>query len=352
MEQIKDDGYNIIGGKMNRTIKKYELDLEQIEASKASGGAIYTIPENIWETYGWIAEEKLDGTRLKMHITPEGNRFDTRRISDKTQKFMERTNNFPHLRDLELVEFKGTILDGEGIAPVKIDTMGATQSIVGASPEHAWERQQDIGWIKYRTFDLIKYQGKDARAIPFRERRIILEDIVKKIRLKYPDTTIEILVQRTKNMKKFYELEIGMGKEGIMLKNLDGLYGDIHSLLKVKKHTRLTMIVTGFKDGAGKHKGKVGSVGIGFYGEKQLTYAGGLSDVLRQDMQDNPNEYLGKTIEIECQEFTKTGALRHPRVVGTNDKRNSQDIEQEKLRIFRLDKNPEDCKRSQEIKIR
>ena len=70
---------------MNKTIKRFELDLEQIETSRASGGAIYTIPEDIWEKDGWIAEQKLDGTRLKMHITPEGNRFDTRRISDKTQ---------------------------------------------------------------------------------------------------------------------------------------------------------------------------------------------------------------------------------------------------------------------------
>jgi len=337
--------------KMNKTIKEFKLDLEQIETSEANGGAIYTIPEKVWNESRWIAELKLDGTRLKFHITPEGNRFDTRRVSDKTKKFMERTNNFPHLRDLDLSEFEGTVLDGEGLAPVETDTMGATQSIVGASPEHAWERQEEIGLIRYKVFDIIKYKGKDCRGDSFGQRRTLLNSLIADIKRKYPDSAIDILRQVTTNKMELYKDIIGNGGEGIMLKSLDAIYGDIHGMLKVKKHIRLTMIITGFKPGAGKHKGKVGSVGIGFYGEEQLTYAGGLSDVLRQDMQDNPNDYLGQTIEIETQEFTRTGALRHPRVVGSQEGRTSDNIETEKARIFRLDKRPEDCKRNQNIKV-
>jgi ATP-dependent DNA ligase len=265
---------------------------------------------------------------------------------------MERTNNFPHLRDLPLFErFGDTILDGEGIAPVEENTMGETQSMVGASPEHSWERQEEIGLLKYRAFDILKYRGRDLRGMPFEKRRIILESITAEIKEFHPDTTIEILEQVIADKKKFYEGEIAIGREGIMLKDLDAVYGDIHGLIKVKKHIRLTMIITGFKPGAGKHLGKVGSVGIGFFGEKQLTFAGGLSDVLRQDMQDNPKNYLGQVIEIETQEFTTTGSLRHPRVVGTSENRDSGDIQREKERIFRTDKRPEDCGRNQNIKV-
>jgi len=338
---------------MNRTIKTFTKELEQIETSEASGGAIYTIPENVWNDKNWIAEPKLDGTRLKFHITSEGNRLDTRRISEKTNKFMERTNNFPHLRDLPLEWLEGTVLDGEGIAPVEKDTMGATQSMVGAGPEHSWEIQDRIGLLNYMAFDIIKYKGEDLRSLPFKQRRLTLNMAIKQIqnRMKEHLGTVQILEQIKDNKREFYEKRIAKGMEGIMLKHLDGIYGNIHGMLKVKKHIRLTMIITGFKPGAGKHKGKVGSVGIGFYGEEQLTYAGGLSDILRQDMQDNPKDYLGKVIEIECQEFTTTESLRHPRVVGTSEGRDSEDLQTEKLRIFRPDKAPEKCGRNQEVKI-
>jgi hypothetical protein len=113
------------------------------------------------------------------------------------------------------------------------------------------------------------------------------------------------------------------------------------------------MIITGFKDGAGKHLGKVGSLGIGFYKEPQLTFAGGLSDSLRQDMKDHPEEYLGKIVEIEALEMTKTGSLRHPRVIGTSeDDRDSLNIITERMRIFRTDKKLGACLRTQNSEVR
>jgi len=304
---------------MNRTIKEFKLELEQIETSKANGGKVEEVKPECWTDDNWVAELKLDGTRLKMHITSEGNRFDTRRISEKSGVFMERTNNFPHLRDLDLPEFEGTVLDGEGIANVKTDTMGATQSIVGSSPEKAWDRQDELGLIQYWVFDIIKFKGDNLTTTPYEFRHRILEQVVKIITDKYPECGIKIVQQHEKDKKEFYQQVIGDGGEGIMLKDLRSTYGDRKGLIKCKKFERLSMIICGFKAGAGKYTGGVGSIQVKFYGEEPLTYASGLSDEQRWDMTKNPDKYLGRVVELEIQEKTKTGSLRHPRMIDLRD---------------------------------
>ena len=101
-----------------------------------------------------------------------------------------------------------------------------------------------------------------------------------------------------------------------MLKDMNDTYYDTQKMYKCKKSERWTMIVTGFKAGNGKYAGLVGSLEIGFYDPElkkatPLTFAGGLSDEQRRGAKENPNNWLGKTVEIEAQEKTKTGALRH-----------------------------------------
>ena len=53
-------------------IIKYKDELEQIKPAKASGGKIDVIKPDRWTNGNWIAETKLDGVRLLMHMTREG----------------------------------------------------------------------------------------------------------------------------------------------------------------------------------------------------------------------------------------------------------------------------------------
>jgi len=314
---------------MENKLKEFKTEPQQIETSKALGGRIKDVPVEAWnDNNHWIAEKKLDGTRLKMEINHEGNRFTTRRISEKTGKYMDRTNNFPHLRDLELPELEGTIIDGEGFAPSH--SFNDTASIIGSGPEKSWERQKEKGKLEYWVFDIIKLKGKDLTKIPYRDRHIVLVNVVKEIRKKYPDVPIFISGWTTINKVKYYHDIVAEDGEGIMLKNLNSTYYDRHGMYKVKRFERFTMIITGFKDGDGKYKGAVGSIGVGFYGEEQLTYASGLSDEQRWGIAKNKEKYLGRVVEIECERLTITGSLRHPRFVG-----------------FRVDKSKEDCTRNQ-----
>jgi len=312
---------------MNKTIKYFNQYLPQYEPSGASGGKVTMVKPECWvDDNEYVAERKLDGTRLKMHITNEGNRFDTRRVSKKTELFMERTNNIPHLRDLYRNDLEGTVLDGEGLAySMKFKD---TQSIIGSSPEKAWAKQETLGLLGFHAFDILFYQGLDLRDRPYKERHTALELVVRELNSEY----VKICDWIVRNKKTYYECMIEEGDEGIMLKNLNSIYGDKKGLIKAKRTERWTMIVTGFKPGAGKYEGAVGSLKVSFYGDcaDKFTYASGLDDAQRWDAIKNPQNWLGRVVEIEAQELTHTGSLRHPRFID-----------------FRIDKVKEDCGRNQ-----
>ena len=316
-------------------IIKYKDELEQIKPSKASGGKIDAIKPDRWTNGNWIAETKLDGVRLLMHMTREGNRLTTRRISKKTNKYMERSNNVPHLRDLNMAGYEGTVIDGEGIAPVKKRTMKATQSIIGSSPEVAWEKQKKIGLLNYVVFDILRHKGKDVTKLPYRERRELLKVVLDGLKLKNGETRITLSEHYTEGKRELYEKIIHSGGEGIMLKNMNAAYYDSHFMEKVKKSIRWTMIISGYKPGKGKNKGKVGSIGVVFYRKTLIVYAGGMDDETRDQITAQQKDYIGVVVEIEGQELTEDGSVRHPRFID-----------------FRIDKNPEDATIDQNVIIR
>ena len=309
---------------MNKIIKEFKNKPMQMHASKATGGRIPDVPKEAWEDNGrWVAEKKLDGTRLKWEFTNEGNRFTTRRISEKSNEFMDRTNNFPHLRDLVIPELEGTVIDGEALAPT--GSFNNTASIVGSSPEKSWLRQEEFGWLEFHTFDILIYKGEDIRDMPYWQRHKILKDVLKILRGCFPNVPIFLSEQTSVNKLQYYHDTVANNEEGIMLKNLDGKYYDTRWMYKVKRFERVSMIITGFKDGDGKYKGAVGSIGVGFFEEGQLTYASGLSDEDRWGYEKRKEEELGNIVEVEFERYTITGSLRNPRFKGPRPDKVAQD---------------------------
>jgi ATP-dependent DNA ligase len=70
---------------------------------------------------------------------------------------------------------------------------------------------------------------------------------------------------------------------------------------------------------------------LGLYKDGKLVEVGkvasGLTDAMRKDMSENPDNYIGHVVEVEAMSTTKDGALRHPVFVRMRD-----------------DKIPEDCR--------
>jgi hypothetical protein len=122
--------------------------------------------------------------------------------------------------------------------------------------------------------------------------------------------------------------------EGWVFKN-----GNFGSEAKWKPIKTMDVIVTGYKDGRGKHLGLVGSLKCSVHGPDGLVpvaNAGGMNDLERATISDDCNEYLGRVCEVKYQYVGSKGKLRHPRFVRWRDDKpaefcfTNQDLELER----------------------
>lgn len=90
------------------------------------------------------------------------------------------------------------------------------------------------------------------------------------------------------------------GGEGVMLNSSIGKYEIKRSkeLLKVKHTEERTLEVVDILEGTGKFEGMMGALVVDYNGNK-LGVGSGFTDAQRQAIWDNPDKYLGRSIEID-----------------------------------------------------
>ncbi len=297
----------------------------QIEMSKCHN----RIKDEYWnDDNDWIAETKLDGSRYLWHIENDRNYLTSRRISVKTGKYVEKSDCMPHLRDLKLVyNNSGIILDGEIMAPNSWEKISSSvTSIVGSLPERAIELQEEFGYLEYHIFDILYENNIDCREYPLHLRKNILEEFYKENYLS-GNPNIRLIYHVKSDKKLFYEQIVDDGGEGIVLKNLNSIYGK--DWIKVKKEETWDVVIIGYKD-AKEYTEKVsgeksiskfynnrwiGAIEFGQYKDgnlKSYGYCSGMTEDIRAELSNNKDKYIGQTIEIKAQQRLKSGHFRHP----------------------------------------
>ena len=90
------------------------------------------------------------------------------------------------------------------------------------------------------------------------------------------------------------------GGEGVMLNSTVGKYEIKRSkeLLKVKHTEEHVLEVVDILEGTGKFEGMMGALVVDYNGNK-LGVGSGFNDTQRKDIWDNPEKYLGRSIEID-----------------------------------------------------
>lgn len=308
-------------------------ELPQIEPASIRA----SLKEFMWtDSNLWVAEPKLDGARFLMHCGSEENRFTSRHKSTESDKFVERTDNFPHLRNVVIPDFNGTVLDGEIILNDESKVCDV-MSVVGSTPNHAIKYQMIHNWVSYVIFDVLKYKGEDVTKLLYHERRKILEDYISE----YSKLCIYMVIIPMVDTGKryFYEDIITRGGEGIVLKRVDAHYGE--QWVKVKRQSTYDVVIMGFESPTemttkvdGKYSrsrlselGLIGSIVFGQYNNgilKNLGSCSGMDDSTREMFSKDPDKYVGSVIEIKAQERTESGAFRHPTFVRLRPDKNAK----------------------------
>lgn len=285
----------------------------------------------------YIGQEKLDGVRAVMHVSPDGSlRFTTRGATltnpgvpiDITHRLPHFNYKFPHLA--------GLILDGE-LLDVDL-TSAEVAGILNYKSEKPCSKT-----IRFFIFDILAMPDRSLLEFPLKHRLTFLGSVFwQNFSNLYPFVHVGAVIG-TEAKDNLLNTLFSMGKEGMVLKNMNSLYypdkKKANTWYKVKKQDTKDVVITGSEPPAQFYRdpisgiydldritkpwgeGWIGSISFSFV-EEGKTFLGtcsGITDELKKLFSDGKHaikpEYVGKIMEVEYMEKTKDGNLRHPRFV-------------------------------------
>ncbi|AUX76303.1 ATP-dependent DNA ligase protein [Sinorhizobium fredii] len=290
----------------------------------------------------WVHEIKWDGYRVAVHIEPSRVRILTRRGYDWTGRF-------PAIaKAAETLQTTTMILDGEAVV---LDEHGRPDFGLLQQTLGGIGGTRTAGAAILYAFDLLYHDGRDVRGLPQRERRRILESI-----LRGATGGIQLSEEVEANGDELLRVACEHRLEGIVSKNRDKPYrsgsrsGD---WLKITCTQRDSFLIVGFERSealpsaiarlllAARRGGElvyVGGVGTGFSDKEAFA----LRKVLNEIATDTPAVALKRkgviftepvlVAEVQYRAWTHEGKLRHPSFKGIRAKADEADV-------FELDAN-------------
>jgi bifunctional non-homologous end joining protein LigD len=302
----------------------------------------------------WSVEFKWDGVRALAFI--ETGRL---RLASRTGKDI--TATYPEVVGLgHAIGRKQALLDGEIVAfsDGRPDFEALQPRMHVTSPAQAVRLAEQTP-VTYLAFDVLQLDGRPLTALPYAERREILEEIM-------PNGGAWLSPPRFagEDMEAVLSASVANGLEGVVIKRLDSAYDPgarSGAWRKIKNQLRQEVVVAGWKPGQGNRAGLVGSLLVGYYetgadGARRLQYCGhvgtGFSDktlrMLTRRLEplrrpDNPfdspvpPEYARPAVWVEPRlvvdvtfvRWTRAGRMIAPAFQGLRDDKDPADVVRE-----------------------
>ena len=268
---------------------------------------------NAFNSTEYYIEEKFDGTRAIVQFFSQdcienGEVVDaigwcrvfSRRISKKTNFYVENTDSLPQIKEINVPELAGTVLDGEMFInglPFK-----EVSSTLNCLWDKAVDRQIEKGFITFHAFDIIKYKGIDLRKMPLERRKVYLQlaieeanspyieeveyydcgihldtdvytEVMKRISAFEEDPYFDMLMDSESSYpnlykcwkedtqltpRAYYELIVSTGGEGVIIKPKKGRYHHKRGweYSKIKKFLTRELILIDFTEPTREYTGK------------------------------------------------------------------------------------------------
>lgn len=281
-----------------------------------------------------VCEPKLDGSRFMLYLGRGVDPYDrsplnallSRRVSTVDGKHVDRTGNVPHVTGHHYEGLDGTVLDGEAF----LTDFPTTQSIMGSGPTTAVSKQATVGRIVFYVWDCPIFRGVDIRGRSLRERRLALEEVVR--RMNNPDVRAVPQWRGSDAMMHFFQITAA-GGEGLIVKDDRVGYGVGWS--KMKKSYEISCIVTGFKPGHGKYADTVGAIALSVLDANALVevgFASGFDDETRRAIGADFARFDRRVVDVYAQDVSKDGRLRHPTFYRWRDDLSPVGITMDKLK--------------------
>jgi bifunctional non-homologous end joining protein LigD len=202
------------------------------------------------EGEAWVYELKLDGYRAQAIRDGAAVRVLSRRGKDLTKKYPLVS------RDLMDAIKVGTVLDGELVA---FDDEGQPSF-------NALQNAAAGTRVVFFAFDVLVSEGKDVKALPLRERKNLLESILR------PRDRVQLSAYFGGRLSRFLEGVKQVGGEGVVAKRLDSRYEPGRrsgSWSKIRINIGQEFVIGGFTPGSNG----IDALVVGYYEGRKLIYA-------------------------------------------------------------------------------
>ena len=231
-----------------------------------------TLSKDVVEGPRWVFEEKYDGIRLIAHRAGDHVRLLSRNDIDRTASFPEVALAVQALPDGDIV------LDGEVFA---YDRRRVSR----------FELLPQRARPTYAAFDLLQLDGRSLLRRPLRERRELLETLLRR-----RPAPLQVSRRLPRDGKQAYAIARERGWEGIIAKDEESRYepgARSRSWLKVKIRKESEFVIGGFTapSGARTH---LGALLVGLFDGKRLRYAGKVG-----------TGFSGETLRMLARRFAK-----------------------------------------------
>ena len=239
---------------------------------------------------------KLDGFRYK--IVKQGDNINIYTSSGKLD------NNLVEIIE-EAKLLPDGVYDGEVIAHGEFENstarFNATTKILGKDGE-----KQGVDFIAFDYIeDIDAFFNYEEYKIERWKRFSNLYDILNSLDLTYIQlapvyhNNVKVTKELIDNIYKTYEKIIAQGEEGLVIDIADASYVRAKgtSMFKMKPEVSGDFKVIDIIEGKGKDAGRLGAFVIEY--KDNLVHVGsGLTDAIREEVWANPDEYIGKLIEV------------------------------------------------------
>lgn len=258
-------------------------------------------------------EHKYDGFRVVINKQGNDVKLFTRRLENVTKQF-------PDVVEIVKKHVKGNdfILDSEVVGYDPKTKRGKPFEAISQRIKRKYDIDKLVENlpVEVNVFDVIYLDGESLMQKSFKDRRKILEKIVKSEKFKIR-TSEQIVTGENEVALKFYRDALKAGEEGIMVKNLEATYQQgrrVGFIVKMKPaENDLDLVVVGAEYGSGKrgglltsyivacqHEGKYLEVGKVSSGLKELEQEGGTTyEEMTKMLKPLVTEEKGKVVKVK-----------------------------------------------------
>lgn len=252
--------------------------------------------------FKFYAEPKIDGLRGWASL------FEKKIYSRQGKAFGN--NNVDAVLDTLLKIFgPDWYVDGELLSEDWYQTISALHTIT--------KKPEEVKYLVFHVFDAItRKEYKDRKTPTYTSRRKrLVENLYRTNKLIKNVIVVPVApLESSKSISELLNKAEYKGYEGLVLKYEDSEYpfGRTDQWLKVKSFLSKEFMVLDIQEGEGKYSGSLGALIIEPKPGIKCKVGSGFTDEQRDKIWENPEDFLGRFIEVKFQSEHPSGSLMFP----------------------------------------